>query len=177
MSYQNYETNCTPNNLPAVLTLSNQELSDLYSSYGNPQGYLENGYYCEIVNDDLPAITLDNGLKVVNFSSPHSFTFDDNKVLPACNVGRMQSFSLKMEDKKVDAGAFTALYKKFVLTDSIMEELDRIIVQGVDLIIVPFPMLAELAKLETAMPYSQMCCTASLDRATKVCSSSEFCFL
>ena len=45
--------------------------------------------------DKMPLITLSNGLKVVNFSSPHEFKFVDGSVLPACSQER--SNTLKLE--------------------------------------------------------------------------------
>ena len=50
--------------------------------------------------------------------------------------------------------------------------------ENIDLIIVPFPMLLELHKNDLSpSEIVAKCCTASIDRATGICSSTHFCFL
>jgi hypothetical protein len=45
----------------------------------------------------FPAIVLNNGLTVVNYSSPHPYTFDTGEVLPACDQDLVKKHSLKEE--------------------------------------------------------------------------------
>ena len=42
----------------------------------------------------FPAIVLNNGLTVVNYSSPHPYTFDTGEVLPACDQDLVTKHSL-----------------------------------------------------------------------------------
>ena len=137
----------------------------------------------------VQVIKLKNGLVVANFSSNHSkfnpnsnvaFTFDDGSELLNCNMERMKALSMEVVDEKVKDQKFTRVYKGFKLTNAIRIELTEITlsVGDLDLIIVPFPMLQALSNDKLVYPVAyDKCCTASVDRATGICSSAEFCFL
>ena len=49
----------------------------------------------------FPAITLKTGLTIVNYSSPHPYTFDTGEVLPACDQDLVTKHSLKEEHVEV----------------------------------------------------------------------------
>ena len=137
--------------------------------------------------ESIPTITLKNGLVVANFSSNHSkfnptsnvaFKFDDGSELENCSIERMKALSLENDDGRIEyKKGFTAIYKKFKLTKAIENEMDRLQALGtIDLIIVPFPMLQVISKSYFQIG-TALFCTASIDRATGICSSTEFCFL
>lgn len=47
----------------------------------------------------MPVATLSNGLRVANFSSPHTFEFEDGTVLAACEPDRVEAGSVKPVEK------------------------------------------------------------------------------
>ena len=50
-----------------------------------------------------PMIKLDNGLNVVNYSSPHPYTFDTGEVLPMCTKEVSSRTTLKEDHEVVDS--------------------------------------------------------------------------
>lgn len=139
---------------------------------------------------NLPKVTLKNGLVIANFSSNHkkfnpdsntAFTFRDGSELPNCSMERMNVLSLNMIDEKEDNVLYYKVYKGFELTQEIRNELIRIVNdEKVQLIIVPFPMLQCIVNDDVVRAYPAIlrkCCTVSIDRATGICSTTEFCFL
>ena len=65
-------------------------------------------------------ITLSNGKKVANFSSPHSFTFTDGSVIPA--VDAEESVRLKVTfNEDIDENGDVML--DFTLSDAVIEEM------------------------------------------------------
>ena len=63
----------------------NNALKDIKNHLVNDSAFTVEGF---------PAITLDNGLTVVNYSSPHTYKFDTGEVLPACDVELTKEHSL-----------------------------------------------------------------------------------
>ena len=126
--------------------------------------------------------TLKNGLVIANFSSNHAkhngndvaFKFEDGSELKNVSLERMKRLSLEVVDKKEKSkcGRFMEVKKGFELTDVILSEI-KSLEREVDIIIVPFPMLQALKNI--GMP--SKCHTASVNRATGLCSCSEFCTL
>jgi hypothetical protein len=49
----------------------------------------------KILLDEFPAITLDNNIRICNFSSFHSYTFDTGEVLPSCTKAVADKYKLK----------------------------------------------------------------------------------
>ena len=49
----------------------------------------------KLLLDEFPAITLDNNIRICNFSSFHSYTFDTGEVLPACTKAVADKYKLK----------------------------------------------------------------------------------
>ncbi|MDP6770943.1 MAG: hypothetical protein QF704_09640, partial [Anaerolineales bacterium] len=50
-----------------------------------------------------PMIKLDNGLNVVNYSSPHPYTFDTGEVLPMCTKEVSSTTMLKEDHEVIDS--------------------------------------------------------------------------
>jgi hypothetical protein len=75
------------------------------------------------MNKEERIITLSNGKKVANFSSPHDFTFVDGSILPA--VSDEESNRLKVtfiEDLDEETGDVTL---SFELSDDVYTEMDK----------------------------------------------------
>lgn len=104
----------------------------------------------------LPTVTLSNGIRVGNYSSPHEFDFEDGTVLHACTKGRAER--LKVDFKESNSHSMvgvrntyvtnTALY--FGLTPELRKDVDKILSEWkgkdkygrkYDVLIVPLPML------------------------------------
>jgi len=89
---------------------------------------------------------LKNGLRVVNFSSPHPFKFEDDSVLEACSADRAKGLMLKsveaVERALVNGVEITDISLSFLMSPVVEEELERL--EGddsIDIIIVPLPVL------------------------------------
>jgi hypothetical protein len=99
--------------------------------------------------DDLIIITLSNGVRVGNFSSPHAFTFEDGSVLPA--VSNEESNRLKVTfhettiEKKYN---YKTVSLDFSLSGAIydrMYEWATLELEGkVDVVLCPLPMITAL---------------------------------
>ena len=90
-------------------------------------------------------ITLSNGKKVANFSSPHPFTFTDGSVIPA--VSDEESVRLKVNfNEKIDTDGDVEL--SFTLSDEVLMEmtywLKRYSRGLVDVVFCPLPMITAI---------------------------------
>jgi hypothetical protein len=93
---------------------------------------------------DVPVVTLSNGVRVANFSSPHTFKFVDGTVLPACTPVRAQRLRLEAVETKLSHAKLpvTDVLLDWRLTGQVMTalgELERR--EDVDIILVPFPVM------------------------------------
>ena len=136
-----------------------------------------------------PVVTLQNGLRVANFSSPHPFTFDDGTVLPACpdstvESGKLESVELEYKQQR-NSVDFTDINLSFKLSDSCQVMLDFLCRrEDVDIVLVPLPVLQCLQHLPI-IPGPQMefikrcllkCRVVRMkDRIKKVIYSDKFC--
>ena len=98
-------------------------------------------------------ITLSNGLKVANFSSPHTFTFTDGSVLPARDHVFSRFMSLDdgetIESVNVSKKCiYTNVSVHWKLTAAIEIELLRWMreyhMNNIDIVIVPLPVLSAM---------------------------------
>jgi len=96
-------------------------------------------------------ITLSNGKKVANFSSPHPFTFTDGSVIPA--VSEEESERLKVnfiENEHPDESGDISL--KFTLSTDVMFEMRYWVamynVGYVDVVFCPLPMITAIRDAE-----------------------------
>ena len=90
-------------------------------------------------------ITLSNGKKVANFSSPHPFTFTDGSVIPA--VSNEESVRLKVNfNEKVDTNGDVEL--SFTLSGNVLSEmvywLKKHTLGLVDVVFCPLPMITAI---------------------------------
>jgi hypothetical protein len=138
-----------------------------------------------------PVVHLSNGLRVVNFSSPHPFNFVDGSVLSACSKERSTALELGRKDSEVAwhnplqavKGEILAVTPGFLLTDKVEDELTTL--EGwwdIDIILVPFPviqLLREHAIARQEFPslmarYSKAATVIMADRITKAAAIDKF---
>ena len=129
-------------------------------------------------------IKLDNGLKVVNYSSPHPYTFDTGEVLPACEEDVSRKSMLKAEHdvtdvtiRDIDVQEVSIKYK---MPKWMFMELVKIsIMIDVDIILVPYPVMTALKDRRKSGFRDRLQAKARVckltDRVTKVISSTQFC--
>lgn len=95
-------------------------------------------------------VTLSNGLRVANFSSPHAFTFTDGTVLP--EVSDDESLRLKVEPNPIvieELDNYKTVNLSWALTSAIMwemndwEELHKS--NEVDIVLCPLPMMVAMS--------------------------------
>ena len=132
----------------------------------------------------FPAITLSNGLTVVNYSSPHPYKFETGEVLPACDEYLVKYHSLAENhmESPVKRGDVSWTDIKIVdtLTELQMESLRMLNADpDVDIVLVPLRVLKAIKK-EYAVGTSNFkkskfrVCRIE-DRINKVLASDKFC--
>lgn len=105
--------------------------------------------------NEFPIVTLSNGLRVGNFSSPHSFEFEDGTILPACSNERaedmkvefIQSIACKSDGRQV-SDKYTTLRLSFLIPDKLRNAIMDTLFESkhepdpqYDILIVPLVML------------------------------------
>jgi len=122
-------------------------------------------------------ITLVNGLTVINFSSPHVFKFDDGSVLPACDKGWSDRYSLDKSDISVKSacGRFDVASVSFGMYKDTRNMLISAC-KSADIVIIPLPMLDIVLDNGFRFDKCQNAYTCFLvDRVNKIVSSTKFC--
>ena len=144
----------------------------------------------------IPIITLKNGLRIGNFSSPHPFTFTTGEVLPACSDERAKALMLKVEERETQHQGWTEGYENkpgwtdikitFSISEEVLEELGKLTTawrdDKFDILLVPFPVLTAVKQ---ANSWATNCVASdalifirtirSADRVTKVIHPDRFC--
>lgn len=130
-------------------------------------------------------VTLSNGLRVGNFSSPHDFTFEDGTVLPAVSdevaerlkvkfIENERPHSIQHDNKVILTNDVTL---DFQLTPEIEKEMHEWLKEqledNVDIILIPLPMMTALKK--TPWTTHQFRCIRIKDRLKKEVSIDTFC--
>ena len=131
----------------------------------------------------FPAITLNNGLTVVNYSSPHPYTFDTGEVLPACGADLVQKHSLVEKHVEVkNPGGWTDVRIRDKMQDLQIESLRMIAKDDkVDVILVPYrvkvviPSIGPQRAEENKMVVDKTRVCRIEDRINKLVSSTKFC--
>lgn len=132
---------------------------------------------------DFPIVHLKNGLIVANFSSPHSFRFDDGSELSACSEERARLLMLNAEEITVkrsnDQGVvWTDICLNFTLSDSVKTALKQLETLGVDIVLVPLPVMQAVKKNTSCVPdnvITKLRVCRVEDRVKKIISSTRFC--
>ena len=104
----------------------------------------------------FPIITLKNGIRIGNFSSPHTFTFKDGSVLPACSKERaldlmLNAAEVEEQNRPSDKNySWTDIQLKYSLSDRVEEALKEALQfdgeeeRQFDVLLVPFPVLTSI---------------------------------
>ena len=134
-----------------------------------------------------PVVTLSNGLRIANFSSPHPFNFEDGTILEACQEDRVKAGSLDKEEEvrpwghwdRVDIVAVTP---KFVVNQKVWDLLVQLEDdKGVDIVLIPFPLLEALREKRNLSGHpllkylTKMGTICVKDRMTKEIFINRFC--
>jgi hypothetical protein len=123
---------------------------------------------------EMPIITLSNGLRVGNFSSPHPFTFTDGSVLPACSDDRAERGKLDAVEILHDGIKGTKdIEISFKLNPIVREMIDEADHINCDVVLVPFPVLR--AMKDEGLPLGKLRVIRSANRITKTIHIDRFC--
>ena len=144
-------------------------------------------------HNEFPIIKLNNGLNIMNFSSPHSYAFTTGEILPACHADVAQRYKLDSDHLRHDRGVYSDVLIKYEISDHMFKVLlNATIYNGIDIILVPYPVLdawSSMVRLESTFDVEDEMWTMSDaervllkirtckldDRVTKVIKSNEFC--
>ena len=147
-----------------------------------------------------PSIKLDSGIRIVNYSSPHTYKFHTGEELPACSDKVAQDTKLKANHgrEKTDKGWYD-IFINYSLTNMQKKELKTLSAfNEIDIILVPYPVASALKELLTDLHTQSIAVCLSdneeddysklkraqwdkirvcklHDRVTKVIRSDEFC--
>jgi len=120
---------------------------------------------------------LSNGLKVVNFSSPHPFTFDTGEILPACHkewVNKMSLDITETEEPWNGSHSITDVKLHVSIPKYVLGVLERLEANGdIDVVIIPFMLLQALK--DSGHSYKKCRVIRLVDRVTKIIHSNKFC--
>jgi hypothetical protein len=135
-----------------------------------------------------PFVDLKNGVRVVNFSSGHSFLFDDGTVLPACDEDRVRGLEVHTREHLTAPEDTNVIYPEDApwrdvtleihMSPAVEDELTRLRNANlVDIIIVPRLVLEAAKRSRTHIEKLRTIRVAR--RGTKdeqpVCCSDRFC--
>jgi len=97
------------------------------------------------MNKVCPVITLDNGIRIANWSSPHEFKFTTGEVLPACTPERVKLMSLEIDEIVVNNEKWKDIEMSTKVTETIYDDLRKLQDDDeIDIILVPFMVLDAL---------------------------------
>jgi hypothetical protein len=95
----------------------------------------------------MEIITLSNGKRVANFSSPHSFKFEDGSVLPSQSPEIAEKLKVTFIETELHDGSGD-VYLEFELSERVRIEMDRWMrvwkEHAVDVVYCPLPMITAL---------------------------------
>ena len=129
---------------------------------------------------------LRNGVKVANFSSPHSFTFDDGTILDAVSDKTSTMLKIDFNEKLMilETGqSFDTIMLTFGLSNVVKDKIrlwvEKYIKGDVDVVLVPLPMITAMRQSgewdNDKLLLSPFRSIRIEDRTKKVISSKKFC--
>ena len=138
---------------------------------------------------NCPVITLDNGITIANWSSPHSFTFTTGEILPGCWPKRVNEMSLDITETEVPYSNMPDVLNdktndvkvlwndirikvsipNIVRTDLIKLQRNK----SIDIILVPFMLLSAMS--ESGLNRGKCRVIRVADRVTKEIYPDRFC--
>ena len=130
------------------------------------------------MNTNCPVITLNNGITIANWSSPHPFTFTTGEVLPACTPERVKAMSIDIDETVVSNKKWDDIKIKTSIPDVVRDDL-KILQdnEDIDIILVPFMVLSAMKSLlMMKYPYFfKLRVIRVADRVTKEIYPDKFC--
>ena len=122
---------------------------------------------------DVPVITLENGLRVAHFSSPHPFNFVGGSLLPACSPERAKALMLETTEDESVRETWTDIEISFKLNESVISAIDELEDRDdIDIILVPLPVLQCLKGVGKV---GKARCIRVADRVSKAVYTDRFC--
>lgn len=125
----------------------------------------------------VPVVTLSNGIRVANFSSPHDFKFVDGSVLPACTDQRAREMALESREVENENpyAPITDIKLSWAMSDAVFSELARLKDSDeFDVLLVPLPVMTALKEEDELSP-GKCRCIRMADRVNKLSHIDRFC--
>lgn len=125
----------------------------------------------------VPIVTLSNGIRVANFSSPHDFKFVDGSVLPACTEQRARKMALESREVENENpyAPVTDIKLSWAMSDAVFSELARLKDSDeFDVLLVPLPVMTALKEGDELAP-GKCRCIRMADRVNKLSHIDRFC--
>ena len=124
-------------------------------------------------------ITLSNGLRVANFSSPHPFTFTDGSVLSAVGNSEAERLKVTFCETLVQRNGYNDVELSFSLSEELVNEIDKGIeyhsLGEVDIILCPLPMLTAMKEAGYNLKTLPFRAIRMEDRIKKLVAIDKFC--
>jgi hypothetical protein len=124
----------------------------------------------------VPKITLKNGLRVANFSSPHEFNFVTGEILPACSPERARNLMLEAHEveRPSPCGKWTDLELQFEMSPLVAAALVAIESDPeIDVVLVPLPV--KQAAGRAGLPLRKCRTIRVADRVSRAIHADKFC--
>ena len=125
---------------------------------------------------EVTIVTLTNGKRVANFSSPHPFTFTDGKILPAVTNEIAERLKVTFLE---DIDNFGDVKLSFKLSDDVLDMVDWLkSMHGkgqIDVVFCPLPMITALYAMDYNVKASPFRAVRIEDRIQKLVSISKQC--
>lgn len=124
----------------------------------------------------MQTVTLSNGKRVGNFSSPHPFIFEDGTVLPACSDYQADKLKVDFIEKEYEGGDIEL---DFRLSTEVKFEMLRwqndYKLGKVDVVFCPLPMMTALKSSGYGIMKSPFRSIRMVDRIKKLVSITKQC--
>lgn len=132
-----------------------------------------------------PVVTLSNGLRVANFSSPHPFTFEDGTVLPACDAERCNALKMLVHEnvmnrRCVETAQGPCEFQDIELVTLLGDDVECALHQlendpNIDVVIVPLMLMEQLRNFRNDYPDFKFRVIRMADRIKKIAKVNVFC--
>lgn len=105
----------------------------------------------------ITIVTLTNGKRVANFSSPHEFKFVDGSVLPAVSNEDAEKYKVDFIETELGNGDVELFFSlsKSVIIERMEMFLDLYLNKLIDIVYIPLPMLTAM-KDQSSILYSEI---------------------
>ena len=125
----------------------------------------------------MEIITLSNGLRIGNFSSPHKFTFEDGSVLQAIDPDESNRLKILFSESPYKYDKYTVTLE-FTLTDDVINHMKDWNVLAkedkVDFVLCPLPMITAMHKAGDDVGMTIFRAVRMKDRINKVLCIDKF---